>query len=94
MSTIGLVLAIALLIFGIVLIAYACNLDEGIAISSLIGTIMCIMGIIILNLSILQDDKPSAIDVYNDKTRLQITYQDTIPIDTVVVWKDEYKPKK
>ena len=93
MSAIGLVLAIALLIFGIALIAYACNLDDGIAISSLIGTIMCIAGIIILALSI-QEDKPSAIDVYNGKTRLQITYQDTIPIDTVVVWKDEFKSKK
>ena len=37
---------------------------------------------------------PKAIDVYNNKTTLRITYQDSIPVDTVVVWKDEYKPKK
>ena len=37
------------------------------------------------------DPKPTAIDVYRNKTTLQITYQDSIPVDTVVVWKDEFK---
>ena len=31
--------------------------------------------------------KPKAIDVYRDKTTLEITYKNNIPIDTVVVWK-------
>lgn len=39
-----------------------------------------------------KNPKPRAIDVYRGKTTLQITYQDSIPLDTVVVWKDEYKP--
>lgn len=30
---------------------------------------------------------PSAIDVYRGKTTLQITYKDTIPVDTTVVFK-------
>lgn len=30
---------------------------------------------------------PSAIDVYRGKTTLQITYKDSIPIDTIVVFK-------
>lgn len=31
--------------------------------------------------------KPTAIDVYKGKTTLEITYRDTVPIDTVVVFK-------
>lgn len=34
---------------------------------------------------------PQAIDVYRGKTTLQITYQDSIPIDSVVVFKDNIK---
>jgi hypothetical protein len=30
---------------------------------------------------------PTALDVYQDKTTLQITYRDSIPVDTVVVFK-------
>ena len=31
--------------------------------------------------------KLKAIDVYRDKTTLEITYKNNVPIDTVVVWK-------
>ena len=31
--------------------------------------------------------EPKAIDVYRGLTTLQITYQDSIPTDTIVVWK-------
>ena len=31
---------------------------------------------------------PRAIDVYRDKTRLQITSVDGVPTDTTVVWKN------
>jgi hypothetical protein len=31
------------------------------------------------------------IDVYRGKTTLEITYKDTIAIDSVVVWKEEVK---
>lgn len=32
---------------------------------------------------------PRAIDVYRNQTTLQITYQDSIAIDSVVVWKEK-----
>ena len=32
---------------------------------------------------------PTALDVYRGKTTLQITYRDSIPVDTVVIFKDE-----
>lgn len=31
--------------------------------------------------------KPTAIDVYEGKTTLEITYKDGVPIDSIVVWK-------
>lgn len=35
------------------------------------------------------DYKPTAIDVYRGNTTLEITYRDSIPIDTVVVYKNK-----
>jgi hypothetical protein len=34
---------------------------------------------------------PTALDVYQGNTTLEITYRDSIPVDSVVVWKDEFK---
>ena len=34
---------------------------------------------------------PTTMDVYQGKTTLEITYRDSIPIDSVVVFKDEFK---
>lgn len=36
-------------------------------------------------------DEPTALDVYQGKTTIEITYRDSIPIDTIVVFKDEFK---
>lgn len=33
--------------------------------------------------------KPTAIDVYEGKTTLEITYRDKVPIDSIVVWKNK-----
>lgn len=35
--------------------------------------------------------KPTAMDVYQGKTTLEITYKDGVPVDSVVVFKDKYK---
>lgn len=35
--------------------------------------------------------KPTALDVYQGKTTLEITYRDSIPVDSVVVFKFEFK---
>lgn len=43
------------------------------------------LGVVFCNLD--EASTPQAIDVYRGNTTLQITYQDTIPIDSVVVWK-------
>ena len=36
-------------------------------------------------------DNPTSLDVYEGKTTLEITYRDTIPVDSVVVFKEEFK---
>ena len=41
----------------------------------------------------IQQDYPSAKSVYEGKTTLQITYEDSIPVDTVVVYKPEFRKK-
>lgn len=38
-----------------------------------------------------ESHKPTAIDVYQGKTTLEITYKDGVPIDSVVVFKDNRK---
>ena len=35
--------------------------------------------------------KPTAMDVYQGKTTLEITYKDGVPIDSVVVFKNKNK---
>ena len=35
--------------------------------------------------------KPTAMDVYQGKTTLEITYKDGVPVDSVVVFKDKEK---
>lgn len=37
---------------------------------------------------------PTAMDVYQGKTRLEIHYTDSIPTDSIVVYNDEYKKEK
>lgn len=52
-----------------------------------IGLIIFLSTIIILVFAVALKNKPKAIDVYKDKTTLEITYKDEVPIDSVVVWK-------
>lgn len=35
--------------------------------------------------------KPAAKDVYDGKTTLRIVYEDSIPVDTIVVFKKEFR---
>ena len=63
-------------------------------IGNVVGCI-CIVGVLILIIGVLVEinkpNQPTAMDVYRGKTTLEITYRDSIPIDSVVVFKDEFK---
>lgn len=54
---------------------------------------LTIVGIIFSILISLYENRniPTALDVYQGKTTLQVTYRDSIPIDTIIVFKDEFK---
>ena len=49
--------------------------------SVVIAAILVVLAVNLANM-------PRAIDVYRDKTRLQITSVDGVPTDTTVVWKN------
>lgn len=48
-----------------------------------IGLMLCIVG-----MACLVHSNPQAIDVYRGRTTLKITYKDSIPVDSVVVFKE------
>lgn len=53
-----------------------------------------IIGVILIFISVITNpynQKPTAIDVYRGKTTLQITYEDSIPVDSIVVFKPEFR---
>lgn len=52
-----------------------------------------IIGIPLLIVGIVETSpkEPTALEVYQGKTTLEITYKDSVPIDTIVVFKDEFK---
>lgn len=49
-------------------------------------SIICMISISIIFI-LFSTLKPTAMDVYQDKTTLEITYKDGVPVDSVVVWK-------
>lgn len=55
--------------------------------SAFLITISGIIFIVLLS-SYNNRNTPTALDVYQGKTTLEITYRDSIPCDSVVVWKE------
>ena len=53
----------------------------------IIISVLFAVALIIYNYKI----KPTALDVYQGKTTLEIIYRDSIPIDSIVVFKEEFK---
>ena len=51
--------------------------------------ILSIYSLLVLLLSSFYVREPRAIDVYKGETTLRITYQDGVPIDSTVVWKNK-----
>ena len=45
----------------------------------------------IILIDYISKDEPTALDVYQGKTTIEITYRDSIPVDSVVVFKEEFK---
>ena len=81
------ILAFSLFIFG---------LEQNDDKNYVVGTIALILSVALFLFAIVykpqnNSNSPKAIDVYRGKTELEITYRDTIAIDSTVVWKKEYE---
>ena len=76
---------IYLIIFSIIVLGVE---NEELAAKSLIYSLI-LYPFLVLSLLISYMEKPRALDVYEGKTTLEITYKDKVPIDSTVVWKDK-----
>lgn len=83
--------SIGLSVFGIfvTMVAIGCSYsydeDEDALRAGLLASFLLFLTMIIsLSISL---TKPTAMDVYRDRTTLEITYKDSIPVDSVVVFK-------
>lgn len=76
------------LIFGVILLIVGMALipSEDFSCRNYVAFLLIAIGVVCLN-NYKKETTPQAIDVYRGKTTLEITYKDTIPIDSVVVFK-------
>lgn len=82
---------VSLLVLILVFVWNVFSEDNGNKVTSCVCTIMCsaiVTGVII---EYKNKDNPTSLDVYQGKTTLEITYRDSIPVDSVVVFKEEFK---
>ena len=87
----------AIIIFGLICaISFTWNLEsndkDNRVFSACILTISAILFVALFS-SYENRNTPTAKDVYEGKTNLEITYRDSIPIDTIVVLKPEFLKK-
>lgn len=88
---IGNIIAIILLVF-VVSALLVCNGITKDADNRYLAGILLIISSMFLFVAIqalCSKDTPQAIDVYHNKTTLEITYRDGMPIDSVVVFKNK-----
>lgn len=82
-----LLLGIILIITGILGMIYCSNIKW---LNLFFGTYLVGVVLLIIGIAIPMRN-PQAIDVYRNRTTLEITYRDSIPVDSIVVWKQEFK---
>ena len=81
---------VILLIIGIVvfILGIACNETDNLGFwLGVIGSWIMVIALLAME----ESSKPSAMDVYKGKTTLEITYRDSVPVDSVVVFKNNDK---
>lgn len=84
-----LIIAILILLLALVFIWNVFSKDtDNKAISCFCVIITSVLLTIIL-IDYISKDELTALDVYQGKTTLEITYRDSIPVDSVVVWKKD-----
>lgn len=63
---------------------------DWIGIGIIVGLLIMLLSVTIAFACFPDKVSPSAIDVYRGRTTLEITYKDGNPVDSVVVYKDDY----
>ena len=72
---------VILVLLGVIIITAVTDCD----LRAIVGIFAVTVGIIIF----IAGNHPTAMDVYQGKTTLKTTYVDSIPVDSVVVFKDK-----
>lgn len=84
MILLKILIIITFVAFIIAIISMACSWDKLMVVSLMIASISFVTGII-LEYCLENEQTPTALDVYRGKTTLEITYRDSIAVDSVVV---------
>lgn len=82
-----------IIVFGILCVVFfdwniLTDNTNGRLISAILLTISAII-LVVVTASYESRNTPTALDVYQGNTTLEITYRDSIPVDSVVVFKEE-----
>ena len=91
---------IAAIITGIILLFFVClalylsdrygsEFDEGVTLGMIIVKLILIEGIFIICIN--YSPQPTAMDVYQNKTTLEYKVVDDVKVDSVVIFKEEFK---
>ena len=81
-------LIFALIVLVILMCANIDNLHDNISVNIMEFILHCFAIIMVFGAFAVYSNSPKAIDVYRGKTTLEITYKDSIPVDSVVVFKE------
>lgn len=85
------IMAILILLLVLSFIYNVCSIDIDNRVLSCFCVIIFSITSIIILIDYISKDEPTTLDVYQGKTTLEITYRDSIPVDSVVVFKPEFK---
>lgn len=89
---IGMLILIVILAINTVDIIKNSTFDTGVFFGIILSILIAIE--VALLSSVLEDPKPTAMDVYQGKTTLEYTIRDSVKIDSVVVFKDSIYGKR
>lgn len=85
-------MSVILFVLIVCIMIYTANkgMLEWVGIGLIVGTLLLLFSITLAYACFPEKIVPSAIDVYRGRTTLEITYKDGNPVDSVVVYKDDY----
>ena len=85
-------LAIITFILIVCIMVYAAHKEmlEWVGVGIIVGLLILLFSIALAHACFPPRTNPMPIDVYRGHTTLQITYKDSVAVDTIVVFKDEY----